>query len=307
MESFEFDIAKNILRLRLSQMIVNEKYKAGQFKIPIHLAFGHETIAVAVDSAMHDNDKLVLSHRNIHYNLARICTLKEELEEYYLSDKGLANGRQGSMNLSNPARGISYSSSILGNNLAVGSGLALGEKVNKSGGVVFIVTGDGAIEEGSFYESLLFQKSNNLAVIMIIENNQWSLATKINERRAEINIKKKAYSLNAEYLKLKGNDPFQYIEKMKEARALASANLTSVYVEVEITTLGGWYVETKDNPKGRFINYHSGPAPKVNLMDWPVLDKSKKDPVYVLKEYFDENVLKKCAGELLSFLQEDIK
>ena len=82
MGKHDLEVAKNILRLRLSQMIINEKYKAGQFKIPIHLALGHETIAVAVDLVMHDNDKLVLSHRNIHYNLARIRTLKEEIEEY---------------------------------------------------------------------------------------------------------------------------------------------------------------------------------------------------------------------------------
>ena len=119
MGKYDPEVARNILRLRLSQMIINEKYKAGRFKIPIHLALGHETIAVAVDLVMHDNDKLVLSHRNIHYNLARIRTLKEEIEEYCLSDKGLACGRQGSMNLSNPARGISYSSSILGNNFAI--------------------------------------------------------------------------------------------------------------------------------------------------------------------------------------------
>ena len=307
MGKYDPEVARNILRLRLSQMIINEKYKADRFKIPIHLALGHETIAVAVDLVMHDNDKLVLSHRNIHYNLARIRTLKEEIEEYCLSDKGLACGRQGSMNLSNPARGISYSSSILGNNFAVGSGLALGEKVNKTGGVVFIVTGDGAMEEGSFYESLLFQKSNDLAVVTIIENNQWSLATKINERRSEIDIKKIAHSLGAEYIKLKGNDPFGYIEKMKEVRALAADSKTAVCVEVELTTLGGWYVESKENPRGRFINYHGGPAPKVNLTDGPVLERSKNDPVYVLKDYFDEDLLKGCTGELLSFLHGDIK
>ena len=174
MKDFELRIAKQVLRLRLSQMIINERYKKGDFKIPIHLAFGHEAIAVAVDSVMQKDDKLVLSHRNIHYNLARCHGLKAELEEYYLNKSGLAQGRLGSMNLSNPGKNIVYSSSILGNNFAVGSGLALGEKVNKSEGVVIIVTGDGAMEEGSFYESLLFQKSNNLSVLIIIENNQCS-------------------------------------------------------------------------------------------------------------------------------------
>lgn len=307
MKSFDLDIAKNILRLRLSQMIVNERYKRGDFKIPIHLAFGHEAIAVAVDAIMRKNDKLVLSHRNIHYNLARSRRLKKELQEYYLSKNGLAQGRSGSMNLANSGKNIVYASSILGNNFAVGSGLAFGEKINNSAGVVIIVTGDGAMEEGSFYECLLFLKSNNLPTLIIIENNQWSLATKINERRSAINIKKMAESLGAGFIKLKGNDPFRYIDNLKNMREWALMNKTVVCVEVELTTLGGWYMKTKENPKGRFINYHAGPAPEINISNGPIITKSAKDPVYVLKKYFDENTLTTCAAKLLAFLYGDIK
>ena len=195
MEAEKNNIIRKIIWLRLAQIIVNNRYKKGDFDVPIHLAMGHEAIAVAVDSTMKDCDSLFLTHRNIHYNLARMGSLKEELDEYYLREVGLAKGRLGSMNLSNPTKNIIYSSSILGNNLAVGSGFALGNKVKNPNGVVFISTGDGAIEEGSFYESLLFLKSNNLPSIIIVENNEWSLGTKINERRANIDLKKLASSL----------------------------------------------------------------------------------------------------------------
>ena len=43
-------ITHEIIRLRLSQMIINEEYKLGKFKIPIHLALGHESIAVAINN-----------------------------------------------------------------------------------------------------------------------------------------------------------------------------------------------------------------------------------------------------------------
>ena len=83
----DINIAKEILRIRLSQMIVNEKYKVGLFKIPIHLALGYEAIAVAVDAVMQENDFLVLHHRNMHYNLARTRALKPILNEYLLKKK----------------------------------------------------------------------------------------------------------------------------------------------------------------------------------------------------------------------------
>ena len=74
-------IQEKILRVRLSQMMVNENYKDGKFKIPIHLAFGHETFAVAINEIMNNEDKLILTHRNIAYNLARLGKLKPIMDE----------------------------------------------------------------------------------------------------------------------------------------------------------------------------------------------------------------------------------
>src|SRR5205809_5961703 len=112
-------IVDEAIRIRLSQMLINEDYKAGNFKIPIHLAFGHEAIAVAVSNVLREEDKLVLSHRNMAYNLARAGKLKPVLDEYYLRETGLASGKLGSMNQINPLKNIIYSSSILVNNFPV--------------------------------------------------------------------------------------------------------------------------------------------------------------------------------------------
>ena len=118
-EKFNKKIAYDILRIRLGQIVINEEYKKGNFKIPIHLAFGHESIAVAISNIMENNDKLILSHRNIAYNLAREGSLKPILDEYFLKPTGLMKGQFGSMNLINPSKGVVYSSSILGNNFSV--------------------------------------------------------------------------------------------------------------------------------------------------------------------------------------------
>ena len=112
------EIINRIIWNRLAQIIVNQRYKKGDFKIPIHLAMGHEAIAVAVDYSMEDGDSLFLTHRNIHYNLARSKTLAKELDEYYLRDTGIGRGYCGSMNMRNADENIVYTSSILGNNLS---------------------------------------------------------------------------------------------------------------------------------------------------------------------------------------------
>jgi len=292
--------AKDLLRIRLSQMVVNEKYKNGEFKVGIHLALGHEAIAVAVNSVMGSDDQLVLSHRNIHYNLARTKLLKPELDEYFLKKQGLGRGKLGSMNLANEEKNIVYTSSILGNNLPVAAGLALGKKAENFQGLVFVVTGDGAMEEGSFYESLEFMKSNALPCLVIIENNGWSLATRIKERRCDISLQKFGESMDIRYEKLNSNDPYEYIEKLITLRKFVLDNKTPVLIEVELTTLGGWYIQE------RFVNYHAGPAPEINLIDWPLIEASNKDPVFVLQKYFKQDLLKEISKEILKSLKQEI-
>lgn len=299
-------IAENILRIRLSQMIVNEKYKTGLFKIPIHLALGHEAIAVAVDAIMAEKDQLVLPHRNIHYNLARIKSLKPQLDEYLLKREGLAKGELGSMNLANSEKNVMYASSILGNNFSVAAGLALGQKVRGIKGIIIVVAGDGAIEEGSFYESLVFLKSNKLSSLIIIEDNGWSLATQIKERRYDIVLQKFGEAMNIKYEKLESNDPYEYIEKLTPLRKYALDNKTPVLLEVELTTLGSYYLKTEEYPQGKFINYHAGPAPTVNLTGGPLIESSIKDPIFVLQKYFNQNLLKKISKEILEKLKEEI-
>ena len=306
MKQKKIDIIKKIIWLRLAQILVNQRYKNGDFMVPIHLAMGHETIAVAVDASMYEQDSLFLTHRNIHYNLAKMGTLKEELNEYYLRDNGMANGRLGSMNLSNPDKNIYYSSSILGNNLPVGCGFALANKIKNKNGVVFIITGDGAVEEGSFYESLLFLKSNNLPTVVIVENNEWSLATRIKERRANVDFSKLVSSLDIEYLLLNGNDPFEYQEKIDFVRTNALDNNSPILVEVKLTTLGYWFMESKDYPNGKFINYHGGPAPQVDEKEYPQLVSTIEDPLFLLNKYLSLDELSNIANELRVLLKEDI-
>ncbi len=304
--SRDIKTAKEILRLRLSQLIVNEKYKAGLFKIPIHLAIGHEAVAHAVDSVMEENDKLICSHRNIHYNLARAGALKPMLDEYFLKKEGLARAELGSMNLANEKKGLVYASSILGNNLPVATGLALAQKVKHSGGLVIVATGDGAIEEGAFYESLLFMKSNALAALVIVENNEWSMHTRIEERRVNIDLPTLAASLGIGYEKLGGNDPYQYVERLREIKKRILESRSPVVLEISVTTLGGWYVESGGKKNGRFIHPHAGPLPETALAEWPELEHSANDPVFVLHKHFSSDILKTMAQEILKGLKAEI-
>jgi pyruvate dehydrogenase E1 component alpha subunit len=294
----DLTLAREVLRLRLSMLVVNERIKAKAFRIPIHLALGHEALAVAVSAAMEPDDRLVCSHRNLHYNLGRGATLRQVLDEFALEPAGLAQGRGGSMNLTNPAAGIVYTSSILGNNLCVAAGLALAKKVRAEAGLVLVVTGDGAMEEGSFYESLQFLKTFDLPALILAENNGWSLATQIHERRCPIRLDLFADALDAEYLLLAGNDPWAYAQKLRQAKAKALAERSPVVVEVQLATLGDWRKPMPEFPDGKYINYHAGAAPTVCLNPWPLIRAGAEDPVFVLAGRLGEDETRRLAAAI---------
>ncbi|MHA2282077.1 MAG: thiamine pyrophosphate-dependent enzyme [Promethearchaeota archaeon] len=294
-----------MIRLRFGQMIINELYKNKNFKIPIHLALGHEAIAVAVNAIMYQDDQLILPHRNIHYNMVREQSLKAIIDEFLLKKEGLAGARLGSMNLANEKGNIVYTSSILGNNLCVAAGLALGNKVKGNDNVVFVVTGDGAIEEGAFYESLLFIRTHNLNTIIIVENNGWSLATQIHERRYNFDIEHFATAVDVRYISLKGNDPYQYIQELTKVHSHSLTDNSPFIVEVKLQTLGDWRLKTDEYPDGKYINYHAGPAPTVDLNQGPIIRNDDSDPVYVLSKHFKNDKLEKMIRKVYKRLTKE--
>lgn len=305
------EIVKDLVRIRLSQMMVNEKYKEGKFKIPIHLSFGHEAIAVALSHSLKHEDKVLLTHRNIAYNLARAPKLKPIMDEYLLLNSGLCKGRLGSMNLMNRDRNIIYSSSILANNFSVAAGVAMAEKLKSAPAATFVLGGDGSMEEGSFYESLVMMKSLGLPVIVIIENNEWSLGSHITERRIPIDLRKLVSSVDIEFIQLKGNDAFNYLKTLTEIRQ-KSLNENKVYcVEVNLKTLGDRIESpSSEYPSGKYINYHAGPSSTVNLsgdIKDLFLRYDIEDPIYVLKEQIGENAVLKVAEQIYSNLKSEFK
>ena len=277
-------LSARVLKSRFSQLIIHEALKACSFNVPVHLALGHEAFSEAVSAAMQVEDKLLCSHRNIHYQFARGATLFDILEEFKLSGNGLAKGLCGSMNLSNPKGSIVYTSNILGNNMSVGVGVALSKQIKREDGVVMVVTGDGAMEEGAFYEAIENARNMDLPLIILVENNDWSLASKTAERRKPINLDQLALSLGARYTSLSGNKVINYYHQIATIRDRVNLQKVPEIVEVSLTTLGGWMLQTEDFPDGKYVNYHSGLAPKVLLANGPVLNFDDSDPVYLIKE-----------------------
>ncbi len=280
----------DVFRLRHWQHRMNEDLKKKRFRIPIHVAIGHEALAAAVNRAMTPEDQLVLTHRNMAYNLARAGTLDQVYAEYQMSPSGTAGGKLGSMNLADARRGVVYSSSILGNNIPVACGLALAKQVKKDPGFVIVLTGDGAMEEGPFYEGLVFSKTQRLRMLILVENNNMSMSSTIPQRRCDIDVQALCGSVGIPFRALKGNDPFEYLAVLRAVRSLALEQETPVCMEAQMGSL----------------NQHAGPTPgwptdskNISLDRGLMVEETDRDPLFVLKQRIGEDLFEELSSQVL--------
>lgn len=262
-----------VMRLRYWQHLLNEMLKQKQFKVPVHLAFGHEAVAVAMDQTMGPVDRLCLSHRNAAHNLAQAKSIEVVVEHYRLAERS-AGGLMGSMNLAVEDSSIAYSSSILGNNLAVATGIAMHRALVKQPGVVFVCTGDGAMEEGVFWESLIFSRSHNLGLVVVVENNDYSMSSTITQRRSPIDLSHVCAGVGYQYCRASGAVLDDAKGALADARALAAAG-TPALVEFDVST----------------FCQHAGPTPgwpddplRIDITDGLIVEDSPDDPIFHIRQ-----------------------
>lgn len=282
-------LAEQVVQLRYWQHLLNEDLKNRAFTVPVHLAFGHEAVAVAVNAMMTSDDQLVLSHRNVAYNLARAGDLAPIRDEYLGRSTGIAGGHLGSMNLAQPRRGIAYSSSILGNNLSVACGLAMAKTLAEQQGIVMVMTGDGAMEEGTFYEALVFAKTHGLRLAIVIENNDMSMASTITQRRVPISVAHLCAAVDVPFTQLAGNDVFEYADFFARLRVQLNQRSGPACVEVTLAAL----------------NQHAGPTPgwptdpkNIDLANGLLIQESNADPLFVLGSQLGMHALSELSARV---------
>lgn len=232
--------ASDILKIRLANLYLNDQLLDGKFNnLPLHLAVGHEALHQAIALAKRGCDDVVVTHRNFGLNFAIDPEILPMILKYSDGNDSVAReiDSYGSMNLINKRQGIKYASSILGNNLSVASGLGYSKKLNGEG-IVFVMSGDGAIEEGAFWEFLVFSRALEIPFCLIVENNDHSLSSTISQRRGPINLQSLASAVDAEY-EFFGKDSFDdlatYLKRYSLDRAEA-VDRRGVLVEVEVKT-----------------------------------------------------------------------
>jgi pyruvate dehydrogenase E1 component alpha subunit len=136
-----------------------------------HVYIGQEASGVATCNALDPGDYIFTTHRNHGHVIARGGEPGAVLAEILGRSDGYNGGRGGTFHVAAPELGILQTSAIVGGCLPLAAGAALSIKQRKTNQISLVFFGDGAVEEGAFFETANMAALWKLPVIFLCENN----------------------------------------------------------------------------------------------------------------------------------------
>ncbi|NCX93537.1 MAG: thiamine pyrophosphate-dependent dehydrogenase E1 component subunit alpha [Gammaproteobacteria bacterium] len=232
-QTAQLELYYTMLRLRRVEEAIADAYPKQKMRTPVHLSIGQEAAAATAGFVLKSSDYAVSTHRGHAHYLAKGGSLKAMIAEIHGKVTGCCRGRGGSMHLIDQSVGFMGSTAIVGNTIPIGVGLGLAASLEGSSRISCIFLGDGAVEEGVFYESLNFAVVRQLPVLFFCENNLYSVYSPFHKRQP---MARKIYEMvrgmGAETLHVDGYDVFASIKAAEQAVSHVRAGLGPFFLEL---------------------------------------------------------------------------
>ena len=220
-----------MVRIRKFEEQVAKLVTADRIHCPCHLYIGQEAVATGVCAALKDNDWVFSTHRSHGHYIAKGGNISSMMAELFGKETGCCRGHGGSMHIAFPEKGLPGSSAIVAGTipLAIGAGLAFSLQKKDAVSVAFF--GDGATNEGVFYESLNFAALHKLPVLFVCENNLYSTHMPIDQCLANTRICEVAGIFKIDSTRVDGNNVLDVYNAARRGIELIQEEKGPVFLE----------------------------------------------------------------------------
>lgn len=218
-------LLRTMVRIRRFEQKSLSEYKKGMMGGFMHLYIGQESVATGTCSLMGDHDHVITAYRCHAHALAVGMSMNECMAELFGKVTGCSKGKGGSMHFFAPDKNYWGGHGIVAGQTPLGLGLAYGIKYKGLKGAALCFLGDGAVNQGCFYESLNMAALFDLPVIYVIENNGYSMGTSL-ERSSSYKtcLAARGEAFNVDWVQANGEDIY-------EVRAITQAAIERAHNE----------------------------------------------------------------------------
>jgi TPP-dependent pyruvate/acetoin dehydrogenase alpha subunit len=253
----------------------------------LHQYQGQEAVAVGVCTALQEDDIIFSTHRPVGHGIAKGMTLKSIAAEIMGKASGCAGGKGGQMHLTDVSVGMMPSNAIVGANIPIATGAALGFKLLGDKRVAVSFFGDGAANIGTFHEGLNLAAVKNAPVIFVCENNQYAASTHFSLAMKIENIAQRAAGYGI---------PGEIVDGMD---VISVRRLTQQAVDRARRGEGPTLIEAQTY---RFMGHSRGDPGKYRTQD-ELSDWRSRDPISNYRSYLESHGV---SGSLLDSMDEAI-
>ena len=176
------NLLSSMLLIRRFEEASERLYQRGMIRGFLHTYIGEEAIAVGSISNLRDDDYVIGHYRD--HGLARGIEPKHAMAELCGKSTGCSGGKGGSMHLFDAQKHFMGGHAIVGGQLPLATGIALGIKLKNLDSVVMCFFGDGAVNEGEFHEAMNLASLWKLPIVFMLENNLYGMGTDVSRSRA---------------------------------------------------------------------------------------------------------------------------
>lgn len=282
-------------RIRRVEEEIARIYPSDKIMSPVHLSIGQEPISVGVCQALVPDDVVFGTYRSHALYLAKGGDLREMMAELYGKVTGCARGKGGSMHLIDAKHNVMGASAVVGTTLPQAVGYAYALKLKKKPNIVVVFFGEGATEEGVFYESLQFAALKKLPIVFVCENNLYAIHSAWADRHAHVHLCDRVKGFGIPAHQIDNNNGQRLFEEVSKARkAMLEKGTGPVFFEA-MTYRWNEHV-------GPGTDWHLGYRDEKEMEAW-----KSHDPVLTIGRELDPAEKKRIDDEVEAELRDAIE
>lgn len=181
--SLILNLYERIYLIRKAEIAIQQFYPENEMKTPMHMSMGEESAIVGVVSALEGGAQFFGYYRSHALYLAVSQDLESFFAELYGKETGSSRGRAGSMHMAYPEKNLMMASAIVSSTIAPSVGAAFANKYKANSEIAVCFFGDGAMEEGVFWESLNMACLMKLPVLFVCLDNGLAVDSPASKRQ----------------------------------------------------------------------------------------------------------------------------
>ncbi len=201
------NLYEQMLLIRRFEERAGQLYGLGLIGGFCHLYIGQEAVAVGLQSALTEGlDSVITGYRDHGHMLAYGIDPKVIMAELTGREAGISKGKGGSMHMFSTEHKFYGGHGIVGAQVSLGGGLALGHQYRDDGGLCLAYFGDGAANQGQVYETMNMASLWKLPIVFAIENNQYAMGTSTARSSAETEFYRRGTAFRIPGMDVNGMD-----------------------------------------------------------------------------------------------------